>query len=203
MIDFGQAWADAWARLGLPASAATRERLLASYGERARHYHTQQHLAECLALFAGVAHLAQHPGAVAIALWFHDAVYIPQARDNEARSADWASAALRDAGADAALIARLQALIMATAHHDVGNDADMALLIDIDLAILGAAPARFDEYERQVREEYAAVPAPLYRHKRAALLARFLARPAIYTTPVLHARFEAQARANLGDRARP
>jgi predicted metal-dependent HD superfamily phosphohydrolase len=200
MIDFAQAWATAWARLGLPASAATRARLLASYREPARQYHTQQHLAECLGLFAEVAHLAQHPGAVAIALWFHDAIYIPQARDNEARSAAWAGAALRDAGADDTVVARVQAMIMATAHHGFADDPDTALLIDIDLAILGAAPARFDEYERQVRAEYAAVPEVLYQQKRSALLARFLARPAIYTTPALHVRFEAQARANLGGR---
>jgi predicted metal-dependent HD superfamily phosphohydrolase len=149
---------------------------------------------------AEVADLAQHPGAVAIALWFHDAIYIPQARDNEARSAAWAGAALRDAGADEPVVARVQAMIMATAHHGFADDPDTALLIDIDLAILGAAPARFDEYERQVRAEYAAVPEVLYQQKRSALLARFLARPAIYTTPALHVRFEAQARTNLGRR---
>jgi predicted metal-dependent HD superfamily phosphohydrolase len=31
---------------------------------------------------------------------------------------------------------------------------DAALVVDVDLAILGASAERFDEYERQVREEY-------------------------------------------------
>jgi predicted metal-dependent HD superfamily phosphohydrolase len=194
---FERHWTDAWHRLGLAGNDAWRDRLLASYAEPTRHYHSLQHLAECLALCDDVAHLAARPGEVAIALWFHDAIYIPLAKDNEARSAAWAGAALATAGAAPDVIARVQALVMATARHDAPDDVDTALVIDIDLAILGAAPARFAEYERQVRAEYAAVPSALFVEKRRAVLARFLARPALYTTPALRARFEGQARANL------
>ena len=144
-----------------------------------------------------VAHLAERPGEVAVALWFHDAIYIPQAKDNEAHSAAWTCEALRAAGADPAVIARVQGLVLATAHHDAQNDIDTRLVVDIDLAILAAEPARFAQYEQQVRAEYVAVPAPVYQQKRRELLARMLARPAIYTTPELHARLEARARQNL------
>lgn len=197
MIAFKKKWTDAWTRLGLAGDDAWLARLLASHAEPGRHYHTLQHLAECLALADDMAHLAGRPGEVAIALWFHDAVYVPQAKDNEARSAGWAREALRAAGADPGVIARVQGLVLATAHHDAPDDRDTGLVIDIDLAILAAAPARFAEYEHQVRAEYADVPAPVYQQKRRELLARILARPAIYTTPALHARFEAQARSNL------
>ena len=88
---------------------------------------------------------------------------------------------------------------MATAGHDAHGNQDAHLVIDIDLAILGAAPVRFAEYEQQVRAEYAAVPLEMYKQKRGELLASFLARPAIYGTPELHARLEAQARINLRD----
>lgn len=198
MIDFKRRWTEDWARLDLAGDDAVLERLLASYAAPGRHYHTLQHLAECLALFDQVARLAEHPGEAAIALWFHDAVYVPQARDNEARSAARACDALAAAGAGQAMIAHVSALVMATAHHEATADRDARLVIDIDLAILGAEPARFAQYEQQVRAEYSAVPASLYRHKRGELLARLLARPAIYSTPELHARLEAQARRNLG-----
>lgn len=197
MIDFKQRWIRDWTSLGLTGGAVLLDRLLASYAEPQRHYHTLQHLSECLALFDQVAHLAQRPGEAVIALWFHDAVYVPQAPDNEARSAAWAGEALHATGADQAVIARTQALIMATAHHQAQEEGDARLVIDVDLAILGAQPARFAEYERQVRAEYAGVPVDLYRQKRGELLARFLERPAIYGTPELHARLEERARTNL------
>ncbi|WP_332877374.1 HD domain-containing protein [Massilia sp. S19_KUP03_FR1] len=190
-------WADAWHRLGLADSDTWRDRLLASYAEPARHYHTLQHLAECLALCDEFAHLAERPGEVAIALWFHDAVYQPPAKDNEARSAAWAGAALGEAGAARAVIDRVQALVMATARHDAPGEIDAALVIDIDLAILGANPHRFAQYEAQIRAEYGAVPPHLFQDKRRAVLAHFLARPALYTTPALRTRFEYQARKNL------
>lgn len=196
MFDFKHRWMQDCATLGLTASAAWLDRLLAGYAAPGRHYHTLQHLAECLELFERMRHLAARPGEAALALWFHDAVYLPQAKDNEARSADWACAALREAGADDTVEARVRDLIMATAHHDA-QDGDARLVVDIDLAILGAAPARFAEYEGQVRAEYAFVPPEVFRQKRAEVLARFLARPAIYGTPELRTQLEEQARSNL------
>lgn len=68
---------------------------------------------------------------------------------------------------------------------------------DIDLAILGAAPQRFDEYETRVRAEYAWVPDEIFRVKRRGILAGFLARKLIFNTPRLHQLFEHQARTNL------
>jgi len=190
-------WTAHWAMLGLPADPALLERVLTGYAEPARHYHTLQHLDECLDLFERVAHLAAQPGEAALALWFHDAVYVPLAKDNEARSADWAIDALRTAGAPETVIERIAALIMATAHHEAPAGSDARLVIDIDLGILGSAPARFTEYEQQIRSECAAVPADLYAEKRREVLAGFLARPAIYATPELHAQLEEQARSNL------
>lgn len=71
------------------------------------------------------------------------------------------------------------------------------LLVDIDLAILGTAPARFSEYDRQVREEYSWVPGLLYRIKRKAVLKHFLSRERLYNTDHFQERYEDQARINL------
>jgi len=48
------------------------DQLLARYSEPHRKYHTLQHLAECLAHVEAVRHLAEQPGEVEFALWFHD-----------------------------------------------------------------------------------------------------------------------------------
>ena len=73
----------------------------------------------------------------------------------------------------------------------------MQLLVDIDLAILGADAARFDEYERQVREEYAWVPSIMFRRTRRRILEQFLERPRIFQTAAFYEAREAAARQNL------
>ena len=190
-------WQRAWAELGAAADASLRDRLLAAWSEPQRHYHTLQHLRECLAHFDAVHDLARHPGEVCLALWFHDAVYEPQRHDNEQRSADGARERLLQAGASREAADRIHALVMATRHEAIPRDPDAQLLVDIDLAILGASRERFDEYERQVALEYAHVPQAQRRAGRARILRAFLARPAIYATAFFHERFEAAARENL------
>lgn len=199
MPTFKNPWLRAWHDLNLPAPEDLRRRLLAGYAEPQRHYHTGQHLRECLTHFAAVRERVQHPGEVALALWFHDAVYDPHAGDNEARSADWARAALLCHGASAEQAGRVLALVMATCHAAPATEPDAQWLLDIDLAILGAAPARFAEYEAQVRSEYAWVDEAHYQKQRRAVLQGFLARPAIYQTAYFRARLEKQARENLQD----
>ena len=190
-------WRAAWRALVAAPSDALHAELLARYAESQRAYHTRQHLAECLALLDEVRHLADRPAEVEIALWFHDAIYDVHRHDNEAASADWARTALLDAGADGDAAERVHALVLATRHSAAPATADEQLLVDIDLAILGAAPARFAEYEAQIRVEYAHVPPAMFNDKRGAILAGFLARPVLYGTPTLAARLEAAARANL------
>ncbi len=197
-----QVWQTSWQRCwqGLAAQGegqALMQQLLAAYAQAPRAYHTLQHLAECLACLASCRHELRYPAEVEMALWFHDAVYDVYAQDNEARSAAWARQALAAAGVTEEALARIQALIMATCHSALPEPGDQQWLVDIDLAILGAEPARFAEYEAQIRDEYAWVPALVFAQKRAQILQGFLARPRIFSTDALAARFELPARRNL------
>ncbi len=190
-------WHRAWLALGLQAPHGLQAALLQAYSEPQRHYHSLQHLQECLAHFDTALTLAQHPGEVELALWFHDAVYDPRQHDNEQRSADWAVAALQQASAPAEVQARMRRLVLATRHDTLPTEPDHCLVVDIDLTILGAPPERFAEYDRQVRAEYAWVPAPLYASKRREVLQGFLARTPIFQTEHFRQLLEAQARMNL------
>lgn len=190
-------WLHTWSELQHTPPLGLYEQLLQAYSEPQRHYHTLQHLAECLQLQSESAHLAQRPAEIAIALWFHDAVYDVKAHDNEARSADWAVTALQAAGVSAEVQTSVHALIMATEHTAAPLAGDAALLVDIDLAILAATPARFAEYERQIRQEYAWVPEDVFMAKRHAVLQSFMSRQHIYNTAFFHQILENQARANL------
>lgn len=190
-------WASAWSDLGLQPPSGLFDQLVRAYEEPQRHYHSLQHLRECLAHFEQARHLAQQPGEVAIALWFHDAIYDVRGKDNERQSADWACRVLASCQANQATLERVERLIMVTRHDATPSEADEQLLVDIDLAILGATPERFAEYDAQVRAEYAWVPGFVYRMKRRGVLKAFLARPCIYSTEHFKARYEAQARRNL------
>ncbi len=173
--------------------------LLAAWSEPHRRHHGLGHLDACLALFDEVAAEARQPLHVEAALAYHDAVYDTRALDNEKRSAARAKAELLAHGLDEVDAAHVAELVLATAHHDRHEvlDSDAALVVDIDLAILGAPQDEYDAFERGVREEYAWVEEAQYRMARAGVLGGFLARPAIYRTAGLRARFERRARANL------
>ena len=147
-------WAALWQRLGLPQPEGLCGGLLAAYSEPQRHYHTLQHLGECLALADELKAEAERFDEIELALWFHDAVYDVHAHDNEARSAQWAVTALRAAGLGEQACHRIHDLVMATRHSALPDTPDAALLTDIDLSILGAPQPRFAEYERQIRSEY-------------------------------------------------
>lgn len=159
-----------------------------------------QHLDECFELLDTLDLVNDQRARIALALWFHDAIYDPRRRDNEARSAEWACRALDAAGAAPALQQRVTELVMSTAHRAEPADEDARLLVDIDLSILAAEPPRYAEYERQIRAEYAHVPDADFQRGRAAILRQFQLREPLYTTAALHGRLEVRAHHNL-DRA--
>jgi predicted metal-dependent HD superfamily phosphohydrolase len=191
-------WRQTWALLGVrvPGEALLRE-LIARYAEPHRKYHTLRHLEECFEKLAEIGGEAAHPGEVELALWFHDAIYDVKRHDNEEKSAAWARAEVLAAGLPATAADRVHALVMATRHEAVPGDIDQKVLVDVDLSILAAEPARFDEYEKQIREEYAWVPGIVFRARRRSILAEFLARPAIFSMRKFIDAYEARARANL------
>jgi predicted metal-dependent HD superfamily phosphohydrolase len=169
--------------------------LLKRYSEPHRAYHTAQHLNECFQHLDAAADLAADSRDLGLALWFHDAIYDTSKNDNEVRSADLARQSL--VGRSPTSVDRIAALVLATKHDAIPLEPDAKLLVDIDLSILGASPERFDEYERQVRFEYKAVPEVAFREGRTRILMKFLERNAIYSTEFFHKNLENGARENL------
>ena len=196
---------------GMPVLAAQqRAALEAAYADPPRAYHSFAHVGELMREMATVLSGPgwHRPREVWLAVLYHDAVYVPGATDNEARSAALAREAivrwLPDAGIDAGRVAEL---IVLTARHgqhdpdDFPDDADgddTRRFLDCDMAILGAPAARFDAYDRAIAAEYRdRVPGWLYRMQRRRFLAALLRRPRIYLSAEFHERLDATARANL------
>jgi predicted metal-dependent HD superfamily phosphohydrolase len=191
-------WQTVWRELGAAkVDELLFHQLVASYSEPHRKYHTVQHLEDCLAHLDGVRPEAERAGEVELALWFHDAIYDTLRKDNEKRSAEWARQSALAGGLSSEQADRVYALILDTMHNAVPAGRDAAVLVDVDLSILGADAARFDEYERQIRKEYSWVPGPLYRKARRQILRAFLDREKIYSTEYFRAHHETQARENI------
>jgi predicted metal-dependent HD superfamily phosphohydrolase len=196
---------DAWRDLvrrhghGVPSAESTLEELVRAYAEPHRHYHTLDHVADLLRLWEKHGG-ASDAGAVRLAILFHDAVYDPMRRDNEAASAKLAVRQLSALGFPQQLLGKIETYILATRHGaapQAMEDADLDMLLDLDLSVLAAASDRYRIYALAIRQEYSAVPDALYRPGRRRVLEGFLARPQIYRIERLRTLWEAAARANL------
>jgi predicted metal-dependent HD superfamily phosphohydrolase len=192
-----------WTALGARDAGAAFDAVQHAYASSGRHYHTVEHILECLAYFDRVHAHAARPDELEAALWFHDAVYDVSRHDNEALSAQLAHEEALRAGIPADSAQRIAGLVLGTTHRAEAADPDARLLADIDLSILGASPERYRRYEADVRREYAAIPEELYRRGRLHVLDSFLERTAIYQTPHFYERLERQARENLAAAAAP
>jgi len=196
--ELSRAWTSLWRRLGAGGDPdRVYADLLARYSEPGRAYHTLSHVEHCLKELSGVPEPAADADALEFALWLHDAVYDTRAKDNEAQSAALAHQVARSAGLADAFGGQVTRLILATRHTAPPAAAGERTMVDIDLAILGQSSARFDEYERQIREEYSWVAEDAFAQGRGAFVASMLARPAIYSTPHFLGKYEARARENL------
>lgn len=201
------------ASIDIPAlSSLPGEQIVAlrnAYASPPRAYHHFGHVDDVLAHYRTVAESSawHQPREVGLAVLYHDAIYVPGRRDNEVESARLASEHiarwLPHADIDTPRVAEL---ILLTARHgahaatDFGDTAiadDTRRFLDCDMAILGASPEGFAEYDRAIAEEYSAVPRWLYRIKRRRFFKALLASERIYLSDFFHGRFEAQARRNL------
>jgi len=191
---------DAWTAVG--------DDLVARWGEKGRLHHGRTHLREVLdavALLADDVATPEEALRASLAAWFHDAVHssgrrrddpLPGGVSDEQASGDLAHDAMTGL-VEAEVRDDVVRLVLLTAtHRPEPGDAVGALLCDADLAVLGAAPARYADYAAAIRVEYAHVPADVFRPARAAILEQLLDGD-LFHTPAGRRRWEDRARANL------
>lgn len=202
--EIAAAWTDAVHALGgaraVAADAAAD--LLARYGEPHRRYHGRRHVASVLRDAAALAAELRLPAGerslLTVAAGAHDVVYDGRPGEDERRSATWARAWLRRAGVDAGRAARVEELVLATRDHRApAGDLTAAVLLDADLAVLGADPPTYEWYRTAVRAEYAAVDEAAWRAGRARVLSDLLDRGRLFVSAPAARRWEARARANV------
>lgn len=170
--------------------------LVNRYSEEHRAYHTLEHI---ITMLDDYTRQGKPDPALMLAILFHDAIYDTQAKDNEEQSALFAKEGIQQMELGNSLAEEVHELILWTKHAKVpGNDQPKAkLLVDLDLAILGAPAQEFDLYEIQIRKEYEWVPEDTFCKERIKILESFLGRATIYSTFEIFYQKENIARANL------
>jgi len=194
LVNYGR-WSAACIAIGVAPDESDYRRVRRGWSGMGRHYHALSHLEACLRELDEFRALAVRPAEVELALWFHDVVYRTWRKDNEAQSAALAEHLLRAAPVET--VERIRQAILATRHCDEELAGDAALVVDIDLAILGAPPDVYAQFERAIRREYWWVPRARFVAGRGAILESFLGRATIYQHDAFYEKYEARARENL------
>jgi predicted metal-dependent HD superfamily phosphohydrolase len=185
--------------------------VLSRYAEPHRHYHTATHIMFVLRHLRDVSQasaISLSQEVIAAAL-YHDAIYDARAADNEASSAALATNDLAGIGWTADRCGSVADMVLATAGHLTddhqggsghGSDdaaMDTSMLLDADLAILGADPGAYQAYVNGIRAEYSHVDDDQWHAGRTAVLQRFVDRPRLFITEFMNATYEHRARANI------
>jgi predicted metal-dependent HD superfamily phosphohydrolase len=188
----------------LPGHAELGRELLHRWAEPHRRYHTRAHLFAVLGSLDTIADAGSDravPRPVALAAWFHDAVYStdpPRPGQDEEESAVLAEERLSGAGLPDAEVAEVGRLVrLTTAHSPEAHDTGGQLLCDADLAVLGRDLAGYRRYAAQVREEFGQVPDEVFRAGRASVLESLLGLDPLFHTPAARGLWSARARENL------
>lgn len=202
---FRDEWKNLWKRIGGSGdSTEIYDDLIQHYSQPNRKYHNMAHIAHCLEEFDQIKESLDNPDLVEVAIWFHDAVYDPKNKDNEEKSAELAYKTLKHRDLSESFAQKVKEMIINSDHSGEVGDNDTKYLLDIDLAILGKPSDQFDEYEREIRDEYSDFIKEFSREEfideRKRLLSNFLNRASessIYRTEEFREKYESHRIKNL------
>jgi len=182
-----------WQPFDPPAGivATSFAKLVAAYSGSGRHYHNLHHLESVLAEIDRLKAIARDFQVIEFAAWFHDAVYVSGAGDNEGQSAAWAGKVLASGGVSDRAIAKCQQMILDTKTHlCLVGDIDTQILLDADMSILGAREKEYWQYCREIEQEYSYLSNADYCQGRLSFLQGLLQRESIYLTAAMRQRRE-------------
>lgn len=146
-------------KLGIAFDRQELKRLFSWYDEPHRHYHTIRHILDCMRFvdvhFKYVPDLWQ----VKLALFYHDCVYNPAAKDNEVQSADCFKSWAADHSLDSDVKDKIVDMIMMTVGHHISRDSSilMKVMNDADMHIFLCPDHHYLEYARNIWREYGSV----------------------------------------------
>lgn len=173
------------------------EELEGHYQAKGRYYHNLNHLEMLLKELVTVETQVKDWDSLLWALFYHDFVYDPQRKDNEAQSAECLR--LKLAGMDYPKV-RINICvehILATKAHGDQSNPDTNFFVDADLSILGQKPTIYDHYAQQIRQEYQIFSDEIYQAGRQKVIQHFLNMDRIFKSDFFFEKYEKQSRENI------
>ena len=189
------------------------------YAQSHRHYHNIVHIQNCLSELEAykkselkLEHTPAELDCIEKAIWYHDAIYNPYSSENEYNSAQlflaehgrtketsWVAKTINTTAEHTRTLVGL--LAVAQQQESTPWARIAAVVMDIDLASLGAPWDEFSENTRLIRKEYHRTSDSQFIAGRIAfmqtMLQRFKATGVLYYTPHFKERYEGQAIKNM------
>lgn len=161
-------WRWAHTAIGLKPSWKELRHVFDLYETEGRHYHTLQHIYECLMFMRKMFPMERHP-VVVMALIYHDCIYDVRSKVNEELSAEefrrYASGFYSER-----FVTIGNDLILATKGHLPAERGMKQIMLDCDLHILAAPWPKYKSYAKGVWGEYSVFGKDGYIKGRTAFL---------------------------------
>ena len=172
------------------------------HAEPHRAWHDWNRVADLLAMAEEVSPAIADKPAFILAVMFHTAVF-DRAQPGHAEASIALMRRHLHGTMPPHMLARAEVLIHAVARQEMPETddpslrADASLLLDMDNAVLGDPPMRFDAYEAANRREFAHLSDDRFAYGRIAALRMLLWRDRIYRTDRFWVDREKRARRNI------
>lgn len=169
------------------------------YTTKNRYYHNLSHIFNMLKQLDKTQTKIKDLDSLRFAIWYHDIIYKSTKKDNEEKSALFALKRLKRINFKPERAQSVENLILSTKKHNIllTQNNDNAVLLDLDLSILGTDWNTYKKYISNIRKEYKIYPDFMYNPGRKKVLVHFLERESLYFTEHYKEQHEAQARENL------
>lgn len=180
----------------------TIEALTTLYSSPDRYYHNMRHINRCLAEVDKLQMQLPEKDLLKAAFWFHDAIYNPYSKTNEADSATLFknSITLMHARNIDMCVNLIKITALHTEHIDF-NDSNIETqlqqyMLDIDLISLADSKYQYVNNSRNIRKEYYCYDDNDYLNGRIDFLKKMLKRPSLFYSDC-YKHLEREARLNL------
>jgi len=171
------------------------QELIKAYSKTSRHYHNLNHISSMLTEMELIKDQINDIDSLKFSILYHDIIYKASKSNNEVKSAEYFKSAIQKTSFDR--IEKCVNQIELTKLHDLSDDHDINLLMDLDLCILGSDAPDYKIYCDNIRKEYAIYPEFLHNKGRAKVLKHFLESRPIFKTLYFTSKYETQAVFNI------